>query len=83
MWRIYYFPESGIIKYQINIEAASQLEPMPFIDLEEKIDVNGKCVDLETKTIVSAEAPPKVVPSFNKTNTRSIRELAALLNNKP
>jgi hypothetical protein len=82
MWRIYYFPETGVIKYQINIEAASQLEPMPFIDVQEKVDVLDKIIDINTLEIKTAPAI-KLTPTFPKTEKKSIRELAAVLNRKP
>jgi hypothetical protein len=68
MWRIYYYPNTGMIKYQINIEMASQLEPMPFIDLSTQQDLKDKKVDLVTKQLVESLETPVSVPSFNTTN---------------
>jgi hypothetical protein len=64
MWRIYYYPNTGMIKYQINIESASQMEPMPFIDFAEKQDLEGKQVDINSKRLVEAPAIPVRKPSF-------------------
>lgn len=83
MWRIYYFPDTGVIKYQINIEAVSQLEPLPYIDVTEKQDVTDKVIDLETLEIKTAEPGVKLAPAFTRPASRSIRELAAILRNKP
>jgi hypothetical protein len=82
MWRIYYFPETGVIKYQINIEAASQMEPMPFIDMQEKVDIKDKMIDIDTLEVIAAPAI-KLTPTFAKTEKKSIRELALILSKKP
>lgn len=64
MWRIYYYPNTGMIKYQINIEAASQMEPMPFVDYPNKQDIEGRKVDIKTKQLVPADPIPQYSPSF-------------------
>lgn len=66
MWRIYYYPDTGRIKYQINIESASQLEPTPFVDFMEQQNIEGKSIDINTKQLVNAPPIPRVEPAFTK-----------------
>ena len=69
MWRIFYYPNTGIIKYQISIEAVAASETLPYINVNEKITIKDKIVDLETKELVIApiiELPPV---NFGEGNT--------------
>jgi hypothetical protein len=74
MHRIYYYPNTGQIKYQINIELASQLEPMPFVDFVEHQDIEGKKIDIESKTLVPGDPIPVVVPTFSKPDRIRVRD---------
>lgn len=74
MWRIYYYPNTGMIKYQINIESASQLEPMPFVDFAVKQNIQGVQVDPVSKTLVPAAAIPQQAPSFSKPERIQVRQ---------
>lgn len=74
MWRIYYYPVTGKIKYQINVEAASQLEPMPFVDYSAKQNIDGKKIDLASKTLVDDDPIPVLAPSFSRPEKITIRD---------
>ena len=68
MWRIFYHPDTGIIKYQINIEAVAASETLPYIDVSEKIAVKDKKIDVASKQLVTAEVVQADRPTFGKTS---------------
>jgi hypothetical protein len=74
MHRIYYYPNTGAIKYQINIELASQYEPMPFVDFVEHQDIEGKKIDLVSKTLVPGDPIVKAEPTFAKPERIRVRD---------
>ena len=74
MWRIYYYPNTGIIKYQINIEAASQMEPMPFVDFPEKQELEGLMIDTASKRLIPAPPFVRPEPTFDRTSKVRVRE---------
>ena len=69
MWRIFYYPDTGVIKYQINIEAVATSETLPYIDVSEKITVKDKIIDLETKELVIAPIVQLPPVDFGEGNT--------------
>ena len=81
MWRIYYYPNNGMIKYQINIEAASQMEPMPFVDFIDKQNIEGRKIDLNSKSLVDAPQPPAVSPAFNNASRFVFKSIDAAKKN--
>lgn len=74
MWRIYYNPDNGNIKYQINASNASLNEILPYVDFEEQQLINNKSIDLETLLLIDVPpytsnlTPPK---AKDKTQTKT------------
>ena len=61
MWRIFYQADTGKIRYMISMNGVTGNETLAFIDVQNKIDINDKMIDVETGNIVIAPPPPEIV----------------------